>query len=160
MLPDRDPIQNLSEAVDTSNVVEMVDLNEVVAKVLQPFRSSGRNRNVIVRCAQLPMTRASRECIEHVINELIRMMVSQPSEAKKFLHIYCEEEKSEETMNSETSRYRIQFQANMNSDENWKLLHQENILILQSMLKAHNAFLIVNEIITAGCLFSLSLPGK
>lgn len=134
-----------------------INLNELISAVLLPYQKRGRNHDLAVRCDSLPLTFGDPAALEHVLSELVRLILKHPVSGRKFLHIFCEEDKS---VSNQPDRFILQFHANLIIDEQWKQLHMESILALQAILEKTNSRLIVHEIFTTGCVFSISLPGK
>jgi hypothetical protein len=138
----------------------MVDLNEVVGQVLQPYQKVlGRNNDLIVRCEMLPWIFIDVSQIKHVLGELIRMIAHHPLTGKKFLHIFCDKDESSTSI-AGVDIFTLNIHANLDRDDTWKQLHQESIISLQKVLLPYNARLIDFEISSSGSLFSISLPGK
>jgi hypothetical protein len=138
---------------------EVVNLNEVITTSIKPYLLSGRNRNIIVRCANLPSVPGNRRVLQSVFDTLVRMIMVCPGSIKRFLHIQCEEQRSRPSMTVVTS-YCITFHTNLTTDQEWKHLNEESLLHCQQKLVSANGLLSVHEISTTGCLFSISLQGK
>lgn len=136
-----------------------INLNEMIRQALNPFMVAGRNKDVIVRCTDMPQIQGDPVLLKEVCNDLVRMIMLYPGTSKRFLHIKCEEKFL--LPNSNPGReFLIEFHTNLTTDHNWKQLNQETIIACQEKLLKFQAFLTVHEISTTGCLFSISLQGK
>jgi hypothetical protein len=141
---------------------ETINLNEMMQQCLQRFQT-GRNLNMIVRCEHLPEVEADRSTFTEVFDKIMYMIGSHsPLANKLFLYIDCKEAKQETGSQylPGYKRYAIDFHTNTNADDKWKLVHQQTIKECLSLLAQYGAGLVVNEIKSAGCLFTISLLSK
>jgi len=141
-------------------IQESINLNEMLRLALKPFLVAGRNKEIIVRCADLPFINGDPVLIREVFNELVRMIMQIPGGSKRFLHIKCEEQLPLSRQRQAVCSFRINFHTNLITDHNWKLINHEAILTCQEKLSSCGTELNVQEIVTTGCLFSISLQGK
>jgi hypothetical protein len=144
----------------SSEILGYINLGEVIRQALQPFLATGRNREVIFRCDDLPAITGNTREVQDVFARLIRMIMQHASDSKKFLYIRCEEKPAVSRLKSKASCYIIEFHTNLSSHPQWMQLNQENILACQQVLSKHEIYLAAHEISTTGCLFSISLQGK
>ena len=144
----------------TREHLEFINLNEMLRQSLWPYLTQGRNPDIIVRRSDLPYIMADPQLVREVFNELIRMIFQFPNGNKRFLHIKCEEVVPASRQRQAIAHFRIEFHTNLSTGSTWKELNQEAILACQEKLLSCRAVLHVQEIITTGCLFSISLQGK
>jgi hypothetical protein len=143
---------------------EQIQLNEIMQYSLQRLQQQKKNLDIIVRCQSLPTIEADKKNIVKVFDHLVQMIVSYPPTGTRlFLYVDCEEE-NKETAASElvkkNKRYRVNIHTNINTDDVWKTAHQKTIAECKAILAQYGAGFTVNEIRSAGCLFSISLLGK
>jgi hypothetical protein len=141
-------------------IQEFINLNEMIRQALKPFLATGRNKDIIVRCANMPLISGDPDMIQQVCNDLVRMIMQFPGGSQRFLHIKCEEQLPIIRQRQQVSNFQVEFHTNLSSDSHWKQLNHETILACQEKLLACGAVLTVKEILTSGCLFSISLQGK
>ena len=146
--------------VKQEEIQAFINLNEIIRQALRPFLAAGRNKDIIVRCSDMPHILGDPELIREVCNNLVRMIMQFPGGSQRFLHIKCEEQLPVSRQRLAVSTFRVEFHTNLSTDTNWKQFNHETILACQEKLLACNAILNVHEILTAGCLFSISLQGK
>ena len=144
--------------------LEQISLNDIMQRALQRLLQENKKQDIIVRCQSLPHIEADRKDIERVFNDMVRMIIHHPPMGTRlFLHINCEEERSEAggaEWAKNTRRYRISFHTNICTDEAWKTANEKTIDGCSALLARYGAGITVNEITSTGCLFSISLLGK
>ena len=152
--------KELLEVSPEEDMIRLVNLNELIHQALKPFMVAGRNKDVIVRCSDMPFLKGDRDLVRGALNDLVRMMMQAPGSSKRFLHVKCRELPPVTRHRPDFSAFLIEFHTNLYTDTNWKQLHQETIISCQERLLTCNAKLMVHDLLTSGCLFSISLQGK
>lgn len=155
------PLNSSSKIDSVPGNQEKVSLNEVMQQSLQRFQL-GRNSDVIIRCENLPDIEIDRNEIGEIFNDILNMIINFPPAGNKlFLHVDCEEERIESDDPALAKKvFNIHFHTNCRADDKWKLDHRQTIEKCATLLAQYHAGFTVNEIKAAGCLFSISLPGK
>jgi hypothetical protein len=141
---------------------ERINLNEIMQQCLLKFQNN-TNLNMIVRCEPLPFVEADRSAMTKVFDKIVNMIGRYPPQGSKlFLYVDCIEAKGGTGSQYLTGnkKYSIDFHTNTNADDKWKLEHQQTIKECASILAPYSAGIIVNEIRSAGCLFTISLLSK
>lgn len=141
-----------------------LSLNEVLKESLKKAQAVVDHLQLVVRCESLPQVNGSRHEMIQLFDDLLSMILNHPPNALRlFLYVYCEEESNEVidlTLTGSNKRYCIKFHTNITTHESWKLMHSQTLSNCRYILSRHNGTLVVNDISNAGCLFSISLPGK
>ena len=141
-------------------IQDFINLNEILRQSLRPYLAEGRNKDIIVRCSDMPYIMGDPELIREVCNDLVRMIMQFPGGSQRFLHIKCEEQLPVSRQLPPVSTFRVEFHTNLSTDNNWKQYNKETLQACQEKLLTCKAILNVHEISSAGCLFSISLQGK
>jgi hypothetical protein len=99
-----------------------------------------------------------------VFDDLLNMILNQSlPPSKQFLYVDCEEEVTDVidmSLSEGMKRHIIKFHTNITTHDNWKLLNSKVLMNCKQILSRHSGNLVVNDISSTGCLFSVSLPGK
>ncbi len=142
----------------------LLSLNDVLKESLRKAQSQVENLQLIIRCESLPDIKADYSEMLQLFDELLNMILNYPPKTSRlFLYVDCEEETTDVidmTLDAESKRYTIKFNTNITTHENWKLMNTQSLINCRQILSRHNGNLVVNDISSTGCLFSLSLPGK
>src|SRR5215213_7811475 len=149
---------------DTKNFYPLIllSLYEVFKESMRKVQPGFDHVKIIVRCEHLPQIRGNREDINHLFEELIRMIVGHPAAGfRLFLYVDCEETATDTIDDAVTEgfkKYIIKFRTNIAPNENWKEANMQSLAKCRQILSLHNAIFHVNS--DKGCLFSFSVPGK
>jgi len=150
--------------LERKHISGLLSLNEVVQASLRKAQAQVDKVKPIVRCETLPLIVAHYDEMVKLFDELLGMILNHPPEGTRlFLYIYCEEDTSDiidMTLEAGLSRYCIKFHTNVATHQNWKLVNSQGLTNCGQILSKHNGNLAVNDISSAGCLFSVLLPGK
>jgi hypothetical protein len=142
----------------------LLSLNEILQESLKKAQAQVDKAQLIVRCESLPMIKADHADIVKLFDDLISMILNQPPNTTRlFLYVDCEEDRSDiidMTLGESTKRYVIKFHTNITTHEHWKLVNRQALVNCRQTLSRHNGNLVVNDVSSTGCLFSVSLPGK
>ena len=118
---------------------------------------------IVVRCENLPVIKGNREDVAQLFEGLIRIILSySDTTAQVFLYIDCEDMergRSAHVTSEEYKIYAIKFRTNISPDSNWMQVHADALARYKQLLSIHNAIFHVNST-NAGCMFSISVPGK
>lgn len=142
----------------------LLSLNEILQESLKKAQAQVDKSQLIVRCESLPMVKADHDEMVKLFDDLIGMILNQPPNTTRlFLYVDCEENRSDiidMTLSKEYRRYLIKFHTNITTHEHWKLVNSQTLVNCKQILSRHNGNLVVNDVSSTGCLFSVSLPGK
>ena len=86
-----------------------------------------------------------------------------PQTSRLFLYVDCEEDSGDiidMSLEEGFKRYNIKFHTNVTTHDKWKLANSQALINCRQVLSNHNGTLVVNDISSTGCLFTVLLPGK
>jgi hypothetical protein len=142
----------------------LLSLNGVLQESLKKAQIQVDKAQLIVRCETLPQVKADYDEMVKLFDELLGMILNYPPNTSRlFLYVDCEEDSSDVIdmkLEEGLKRYIIKFHTNITTHNNWKLVNSQALINCRQILSKHNGNLAVNDISSAGCLFSVSLPGK
>lgn len=144
---------------------EEIDLNEALHSALQK-QTADKNVLSILRSDKLPLVCGHRENIVRMLDAISFMIINHPPlNSKLFLYVKCEQEPPEhEVLNLRLTPgerlYQLFFHTNITTDENWKLIYQEQLATCAVIAEENRGSFNFHTISNTGCLFSLILPGK
>lgn len=136
-----------------------VSLNEILKECLKKAQARVDNLQLIVRCENLPKVLATREEMMQLFDDMLAVILNHRQLAARSLFLYVDCEEDDAGMGPH-KQYCIKFHTNITTDEHWKLGSMQTLSNCRKILSKYNGTLAVNDISSAGCLFSLSLPGK
>jgi light-regulated signal transduction histidine kinase (bacteriophytochrome) len=153
-----------SNTIDKPYLPTLLSLNDVLRESLKKVQAKVDNLQLIVRCENLPQIKTSSGDLPTLFDDLLGMILNHPpTSSKLFLYIDCEEETTDlidMPLEEGFKRYIIKFFTNVHTHENWKLVNSQTLVNCRQILSNHNGTLVVNDISSTGCLFSVTLPGK
>lgn len=142
----------------------LIDLNAVLNKAMQGFVVEREKRRLNIRYDNLPLVLADSQPILTLFNDLLDMLVKHPPiDGNLFLYIKCEASPSEImdlTLEKGFTHFNIQFFTNITINENWQNLYQQKLLDISNIAASYKGSFYLNNSLHAGCVFSLTLPGK
>jgi len=142
----------------------LLSLNAILQESLKKAQTQVDKAQLIVRCESLPAIKADHDEIVQLFDDLIGMILNQPPNTTRlFLYVDCEEENRDfidMTLKEGFKSYLIKFHTNITTHEHWKLVNSQTLINCRQILSRHNGNLVVNDVSSTGCLFSVSLPGK
>ena len=141
----------------------LLSLSSILQESLKKAQVQVDKTQLIVRCETLPIIKADHDEIVTLFNDLIGMILNQPPNTTRlFLYVDCEADSDavDMALNEDFKRYTIKFYTNITTHEHWKLMNSQTLINCKQILSRHNGNLVVNDISSTGCLFSVSLPGK
>lgn len=142
----------------------LLSLNEVLQESLKKAQAQVDRAQLIVRCESLPWVLAERSEMIRLFDDLISMILNQPPNTTRlFLYVDCEEDNNEIidlTVKSGFKNYLIKFHTNITTHEHWKLVNNQTLSNCKQILSRLGGNLVVHDVSSTGCLFSLTLPGK
>jgi len=163
-IPDSAFPRGNNNALERKHITGLLSLNEILQDSLRKAQVQVDKVKLIVRCDMLPLIVADHDEMVKLFDELLGMILNHPPDGTRlFLYIYCEEDTSDiidMTLEAGLSRYCIKFHTNVATHQNWKLANSQGLTNCTQILSKHNGNLAVNDISSAGCLFSVLLPGK
>lgn len=152
------------KTLEKSFLPSLLPLNEILQESLKKAQAQVDRVQLIVRCESLPMIKADHDEMIKLFDDLISMILNQPPNTTRlFLYVDCEEDRSDiidMSLSEEYRRYVIKFHTNITTHEHWKLVNSQTLANCRQILSRHNGNLVVNDVSSTGCLFSVSLPGK
>lgn len=142
----------------------LLSLNEILQESLKKAQTQVDKAQLIIRCESLPLIKADHDEIVRLCDDLIGMILNQPPNTTRlFLYVDCEEDRSDVidmTLNEGNKRYIIKFHTNITTHQHWRLVNSQTLINCRQILSKYNGNLVVNDVSSTGCLFSVSLPGK
>lgn len=137
-----------------------INTNTVLQKVLQQLDADDRSK-IVLRCDELPLAAGSEKDFEHLFSSLLQMILQKKDDVPTlFLHISCAEENQNPTAKNGQRYYTIQFNTNIKACTNWLQQNKTGLAEITATLQKNKSTLVVNQLKAAGCIFSVSLPGK
>lgn len=153
-----------SNTVRKVNFPSLISLSDVFRESLKKVQAEVTNLQLIVRCETLPKIKADQEEMVKLFCKLLGMILNHPPKASKlFLYLDCDADNSDVidmSLEDGYKRYIIKFFTNVHTHENWKLVNSPSLAHCRQILSNYHGTLVVNDISSTGCLFSVSLPGK
>lgn len=155
---------NSFNTLDIQSGYPLVALNEILRETLKKAQADIDHLQLIVRCENLPFVKANYDEAVQLFDDLLGMILKHsPGSARLFLYIDCEEDTTDiidMMQDAGFKRFNIKFHTNITTHEHWKLMNSHLLIRCRQTLARFNGSLVVNDISNAGCLFSVSLPGK
>jgi hypothetical protein len=140
-----------------------VSLNDVFREALRKVEGLLSRDNLIVRCDNLPLVNGTKEELKLVFDTLIEVIFASTSRSRLFLHVGCSENQLDDKQPSPTNnmkRYQIRIQTNINMDKGWKDRHRDRFDTCEQILSKLDGMFSVHAVSDAGCLFTITVPGK
>jgi len=142
----------------------LLSLNDIIQQSLKKAQTQVDKAQLIVRCEALPRIKAEREEMVKLFDDLLSMILNcPPTTTRLFLYIDCEENATDVidmTLSEGFKYYAVRFHTNITTHDHWKLVNSQALINCKQILSRHNGNLVVNDISSTGCVFSVSLPGK
>jgi hypothetical protein len=142
----------------------LLSLNGILQESLKKAQAQVDKAQLIVRCESLPTVQADHSEMVKLFDDLIAMILNQPPNTTRlFLYIDCEQDNSDiidMTLQPGFKKHLIKFHTNITTHEHWKIQNNDTLINCKQILSRHNGNLVVNDVSSTGCLFSVSLPGK
>jgi len=141
----------------------MLSLNYVFKESMKKSQAQANNLQIIVRCENLPYIKGSHIEIARLFDMLLDMILGNPPHnSKLYLYVGCEEDTTDiiDTRFEGSRQYLIKFYTNCATHEHWKVLNSQSLINCKQILSNHHGNLVVNNISSTGCLFTIALPGK
>lgn len=157
------PNKNIDAAVFHHASVNMLSLNQVFKESMKKAQAQTGNLEMIVRCENLPQIRGNHTEIVQLFDLLLAMILNNPPQnSKLYLYVDCEEEMADiiDLHFEGAKQYLIKFYTNITTHDHWKVLNSQSLIDCKQILSGHHGNLVVNNISSTGCLFTISLPGK
>lgn len=152
------------KALETRQMPGLLSLNDVLQESLKKAQAQVDKAQLIVRCEPLPHVQIEHAEMTKVFDDLLNMILNQSlPPSKQFLYVDCEEDVTDVidmSLSEGMKRYIIKFHTNITTHDNWKLVNNKVLMNCKQILSRHSGNLVVNDISSSGCLFSVSLPGK
>jgi hypothetical protein len=138
----------------------LLSLNELFKASLRKIQADKGDEQIILRCELLPSIEGSHGEIEKLFDIMVGMIVGHsPSSSKLFLYIDCTDKGNLPDQDG-FKTYEMRFYTNISTDEHWKVVNSQSIINCRHILSKHNGTLLVNHIISTGCLFVMTIAGK
>lgn len=155
--------KNIDAPVFPKASVNLLSLNQVFKESMKKAQTQSGNVEMIVRCENLPQVKGNHTEIVQLFDLLLAMILNNPPQnSKLYLYVDCEEEMTD-TINlyfEGAKQYLIKFYTNITTHDHWKVLNSQSLIDCKQILSNHHGNLVVNNISSTGCLFTISLPGK
>jgi len=151
------------DTLGKKQVPGLLSLNEIIRESLKKAQPQVDKVKLIVRCENLPQIKADRGEMVKLFDDLLGMILNHSPDTTRLLYIDSEEDNSDVidmTIEEGFKRYLIKFNTNFTTHDNWKLVNSQTFIHCRQILARYNSSLVVNDISSTGCLFSVFLPGK
>lgn len=152
------------KTLETRQLPGLLSLNDVLQESLKKAQAQVDKAQLIVRCETLPHVRIEHGEMMKVFDDLLNMILNQSlPPSRQFLYVDCEEgmrDVIDMSLSEGMKRYVIKLHTNITTHDNWKLVNSKVLMNCKQILSRHSGNLVVNDISSTGCLFSVSLPGK
>lgn len=145
------------------SVPTLFSLNDVFRESLRKVQEHGHVQ-LVVRCEPLPQVQARLGEMTALIDDLLRIIISHsPAASRLFLYVDCEEDRTDVidmALTEGFKRYTIKFVTNISAGQDWELASNATLTNCRQVLSRHHGSLVVNDLSSSGCKFSMTLPGK
>lgn len=157
------PNKNIDAVFHKASVNNPFSLNQVFKESLKKAQARADDLQMIVRCQNLPQIKGNPAEMVQLFDMLLAMILNNPPQnSKLYLYVDCEEDDID-TIDSRfegAKQYLIKFYTNITTHDHWKVLNSQSLINCKQILSGHHGNLVVNNISSTGCLFTISLPGK
>lgn len=137
-----------------------VYINTALQKALLQLQTEERSK-VILRCDDLPIIPGAEEDFEKIFFVLLHLIFHKKNDVPQlFLHIHCLQEENSSLAANEEKWFTIQFKTNITPDVEWLETNNHRINEVAAILQKNKGTLVVSQLKSSGCIFSVSLPGK
>lgn len=152
------------DTIHPSPASNLLSLNEVFRESMKKAQAAANSLHVIVRCENLPQVNGGYHQLSLVFDQIFNMIFSHiPAGSRLFLYVDCTEyngDVADPFLPKGMKRYLIRFHTNIAASSGWQKTNDPAISVCKQLLSELNGNLAVNSVSSAGCLFSISLPGK
>jgi hypothetical protein len=140
--------------------VKWVNANAVLQKLLQQLDADER-KVIVLRCDELPHLHGTEDDFKTIFSGLLHMILQKKEEVPQlFLHISCATEEQVLSTAPGPKWFSIQFNTNILPCFDWLQANEQQMVEVAAILQKNNGSLVVAQVKSRGCIFSLSLPGK
>jgi hypothetical protein len=142
------------------NTVSLVSLNDALQQALKKYSTA--DKNIIIRCENLPKYEGRIEQMSEVFELLLSAVFNQQfNGAKLFLYVDCKEKKEAiSTTRQHWKTYEILLHTNINTDDEWRARIAPVIKQCEKLLAKLKATVTMNSLTQKGCMFVICLQGK
>lgn len=157
------PNKNIEAVFEKASGGSMLSLNQIFKESLKKAQSQADDLQIIVRCQNLPRINGSHAEIVQLFDMLLAMILNNPPQnSKLYLYVDCEEDNVDriDSHFEGVKQYLIKFYTNITIHDHWKVLNSQSLINCKQILSNLHGNLVVNNISSTGCLFTISLPGK
>jgi len=157
------PNKNRDAAIFHQASMNTLSLNQVFKESMKKAQAQTGNIEMIVRCENLPNVKGNYTEIVQLFDLLLAMILNNPPQnSKLYLYVDCEEEVTDiiDLHFEGAKQYLIKFYTNITTHDHWKVLNSQSLIDCKQILSNHHGNLVVNNISSTGCLFTISLRGK
>lgn len=139
---------------------KLVNTNSVFKKALAQFSKDVR-KGIALRCDELPDVQGTEADFEAVFSLLLQTILQRRKNVTRlFLHVHCTSEDIDTEKASGLKQFSLQFNTNISPCADWRQQNEQQLTNVAAILQRNGGRLLVNQLKTTGCIFSVSLPGK
>ena len=146
-----------------ASVTSVLSLNQVFKESIKKAQAQADDLQMIVRCQNLPQIKGNYSEIVQLFDMLLAMILNNPPQhSKLYLYVDCEEDNVDmiDSHFEGAKQYLVKFYTNITTHDHWKVLNSQSLINCKQILSNHHGNLVVNNISSTGCLFTISLRGK
>ncbi|WP_121356530.1 hypothetical protein [Flavisolibacter nicotianae] len=139
---------------------KLVNTNAIFKKALAQF-SKDLRKGIALRCDDLPAVQGAEADFEAVFSLLLQTILQRRANVSRlFLHVHCTSEDIDTDNAAGLKQFSIQFNTNISPCADWLQQNEQQLTNVAAILLRNGGRLLVNQLKTTGCIFSVSLPGK
>ena len=157
------PNKNMDAVFQKASVTSVLSLNQVFKESIKKAEAQADDLQMIVRCQNLPQIKGNYSEIVQLFDMLLAMILNNPPQhSKLYLYVDCEEDNVDmiDSHFEGAKQYLVKFYTNITTHDHWKVLNSQSLINCKQILSNLHGNLVVNNISSTGCLFTISLPGK
>lgn len=142
----------------------LVDLNRVVRQIFEDQKQTVSQLQSIIRCDVLPLVQGPAQTFLLLFGRLIALILSHPPRnSKLFIYLKCDRKASDVmdlTLPEGFLHHELSFYTNSNITPEWEKVNTDTLARCQQLAHDSGGTMSWQTAPGAGCLFSLTLPGK
>ena len=142
----------------------LVDLNRVVRQTFEDQKQAVAQLQTIIRCDALPLVQGPAQTFLLLFGRLIALILSHPPRnSKLFIYLKCDKKATDIidlSLPDGFMHHELGFYTNSNITPEWETVHIDTLARCQQLAQDSGGAMSWQTAPGAGCLFSLTLPGK
>lgn len=142
----------------------LVDLNRVVQHTFEEQQQKVAEQQAIVRCDRMPLVPGHVQLYVLLFRKMLGLILDNPPRnSKLFIYVKCYRSASDIidlTLPQGFAEHEIGFYTNSNITPEWEKVNNDTLASCRQLIRESNGSLRWQTAPGAGCLFTVTLPGK